>query len=115
MISGEEHYQSVNANAYAAGRRHAILHGFDKIIVSSLSCLFSSAKPLLLLLPVLSQSIRVIELRIHVADFHACDHQLKPFCEVRILLDRLCQRAHILWIIKYEGWLDNLGLNQLRA
>ncbi len=110
---GEQHDQPVDADAFARGRRQAVLQRADVVgvvvhglVVAGflLPHLFAEARGLVL---------RIVELGEAVRDFAPGDVELEAFGDLRMPVARARERAHLGRVVDDEGGLEQELLDQI--
>src|SRR5580658_500881 len=106
--AGQKHAEAVDADAHAAGGRHAVLEGEDEVVVDALG--LAAGLPL----EHLALDVGVVLLGIRRGDLHATDAELEHVQGRGILPVYLCERVELPREVEDERGLDQLGLDPLR-
>ena len=107
---GEQHDQTVDANAHAASRRHAVLESTDVIVVEAHGLVVAEVLGVNLSLEALSLIDGVVQLGEGVSVLVADDEQLETLGVVRIGRLLLSQRGNLQRMVDDEGGLNELLL-----
>ena len=110
-LPGEEHDQPVDADAEAAGGRHARLDGLDEVLVHGRRFLVDLAAQGLLVqgLPL---EHRVVRFAVGVGDLRAVDEELEALEKALVVVVGLAQRRGLDRVVRDEHRLDQLVLHQ---
>ena len=110
---GEEHGQTINADAQAAGRRHAHLQGLQKILIDALGLEVAGRPTLLLALQTLTLIDWINQLTEGIGGFAAHDEELKTLHQAWLAAVGAGQRRDLDRIIEHERRLDQVGFHRL--
>src|SRR3954453_17446782 len=110
---GQDHHQTVDAEAGAAGRRHPLLQRLDEGLVVWLGLLVASRGLLGLRLESPALLIRVVELGERVGDLDAAAERLPALDQPLIRAVPLREGRQLNGVVDDEGGLDQLRLDLL--
>ena len=111
--AGEEHDQAVDAHAHAAGRRHAVLHRLEEVLVELVRLSSPAARSAICCRKRSRWSSGSLSSREGVAHLHAGDEALEALDEARVVRRLLGERAELERVLGDEHRLDELGLDHL--
>ena len=92
VLVGQQHHQTVDAHADAAGRRQAIFQRLDIVDIHLIGFVISQITQLQLIFEAFALIDRIIQLREGIGIFLSVDEQLIAVCEARVIGVLLGQR-----------------------
>ena len=104
-LVGQHHDQSVDADADAAGGRHAVFQGTQKVLVNEHGFIVAAFAELQLVFEPLALVVGIVELAVRIRHFGAVDHQLEPLRVSGVVAVDLGQRRHFHRVVHDEGGL----------
>src|SRR5262245_51806502 len=104
----QQHRQTIDADAFARSRRHAVTEGTYVILVHLMRLLVAAFARLELRQKSIALVEWIVQFRIAVCDFHSADIQLESFDQTLVARLLLRQRRQLHWII-----VDECRLNQM--
>src|SRR5262245_56810096 len=114
LAAGEEHGQAVDAEADAAGRRHAVRQRLDVVRIPGHGEHVARVPFLVLQGEACSLLLRGVDLREGVAELHPGDEVLEALDEGGIVLGGPRERRQLDRLVVEDRGLDELGLDQGR-
>ena len=102
----QDHGQPVDADAFAARRRHAIGHGAQIVLVHLMRFFVAGGFQLQLHLEAAALLLRIVQLGVGVADLHAGRINLETLDEGRIVALVLGERRNFHRIVVDDGGLE---------
>src|SRR4051794_18827822 len=112
-LAGHQHHEAVDADADAAGRRHAVLERAQERLVHRLRLLVALGRVALLRLEAGALVVGVVELGERVGELHAVDERLEALDEPRLAAVSLGERRQLDRVVDDELRLTDVRLDVL--
>jgi len=109
---GEQHDQTVDADALTGGRRHPVLQGFNIVVIHTMRFFIACLPPFNLLTKAFKLVGRIIELREPVGYLAPGNKQFKSLGKIRLPITASGQGGDFGRIFSNKSRLNQLGLHQ---
>ena len=113
LLAGEEHHQTIDADAYATGRGHPVAERVDEVVVDHLRLKITPAAPGVLFLEPGFLVEWVVQLREAVCHLHTGDEELEPLCQPLLLPVLFCKRRVLDGKVVDKRRLDEVSLAEV--